>query len=156
MPAQPICWTVKRNCSASPAQLAAVFASMVGLAFLFGIVFATQGLWMILPFAGLELIAVAIAFVCYGRRAADYERIILSAHELSIERVEGARTLQWRFPSAWTRIEVEEAGEAWMQGARVYVVARGERVEIARHLAAPARKTLAREIRLALREAAFA
>jgi uncharacterized membrane protein len=98
MPA-PICWTVKRNCSASPAQLAAVFASIVGLSFIFGIAFATQGLWLILPFVGLELVAVAIAFFCYGRRAADYERITLSEGDLSIERVEGARATRWHFPA---------------------------------------------------------
>src|SRR5262245_1751621 len=93
MPAQPTCWTVKRNCSASPAQLAAVFASMIGLSFIFGVVFAAHGMWLILPFVGLELVAVAIAFICYGRRAADLERITLSEHDLHIERVEGARVL---------------------------------------------------------------
>src|SRR5215467_674033 len=106
MPA-PTCWIIKRNCSASPAQLAAVFASMVGLSFVFGILFATQGLWLVLPFAGLELVAVALAFVCYGRRAADYERITLSEAELLIERAEGVRVASFRFPAAWARVEVE-------------------------------------------------
>src|SRR5215470_5628540 len=107
MPAQPTCWIVKRNCSASPAHLAAVFASMVGLSFLFGIAFATQGLWLILPFAGLELIAVAVAFVVYGRRASDYEQITLTEQDLTVQRVEGARRQEWHFLPSWTRVEVE-------------------------------------------------
>jgi len=156
MPALPTCWTVKRNCSASPAQLAAVFASMVGLSFVFGIAFATQGLWLILPFAGLELVAVAIAFVVYGRRAADYERISLSEQDLAIERVDGARLTNWHFAPAWTRIEVEESGAGWMHRVRVYVCSRGERVEVGRHLAMPRRKALADEMHTALRLVAAA
>jgi uncharacterized membrane protein len=155
MPA-PICWTIKRNCSASPGQLAAVFASMVGLSFVFGIAFATQGLWLILPFVGLEMVAVAIAFICYGRRAADYERITLSEHDLSIERVDGPRTLRWRFPAMWTTVEVDEAGGGWMRRVRVFIVSRAERVEVGCHLAAPGRKALAQELFAALRNPATA
>ena len=156
MPALPTCWTVKRNCSASPAQLAAVFASMVGLSFIFGLAFATQGMWLILPFVGLELVAVATAFICYGRRAADFERITLSAHDLSIERADGGRTLHWHFPTAWARVEVEESGSGWMHRVRVFIVSCEERVEFGRHLAAPGRKLLAQEVFLALRNTAAA
>jgi len=155
MPAQPTCWTVKRNCSASPRLLAAVFASMVGLSFVFGVVFATLGMWLILPFVGLELIAVALAFVCYGRRAVDFERITLAGNEFSIERAEGSRRLRWDFPAAWTRIELEESGSGWMQRVRVFVVAREERVEVGRHLAAHGRKLLAEEMFSALRRTAM-
>lgn len=156
MPASPTCWIIKRNCSASPAQLAAVFASMVGLSFVFGILFAAHGLWLILPFAGLELVAVAVAFVFYARRAADYERITLSEADLLIERAEGARIANWRFPAAWTRVEVEDAEGNRDDRVRVFVVARGERVEVGRHLPAPRRKLLAQEMHSALRDVAIA
>jgi uncharacterized membrane protein len=156
MPVQPICWTVKRNCSASPAQLAAVFASMVGLSFIFGVGFAAQGLWLILPFVGLEMLAVAVAFICYGRRAADYERITLSEQDLSVERAEGTRTLQWRFPAAWARVEREQSGAGWMRTVRVFIVSRGERVEVGRHLPAQRRELLADEMQTALRNLAAA
>ena len=156
MPAQPTSWTVKRNCSASPAQLATVFASLVGVSFVFGVVFATLGLWLILPFVGLELIAVAIAFVCYGRRAADFERITLSPPQLHVERADGARTLHWNFPLAATRIEVEEEGAGWMHRVHVWIVSRGERVEVGRHLPVDRRGDLAREMRAALRGTAVA
>ncbi len=151
MPAHPTSWTVKRNCSASPSQLAAVFASLLGISFVFGVAFATQGLWLILPFVGLELIAIAVAFVCYGRRAADFEKITLSPDQLGIDRVEGARLLHWEFPAYATRVEVEESGTGWMHRVRVWVVSRGERVEVGRHLPAERRGALAHEMRAALR-----
>ena len=34
--------------------------------------FAVLGAWMVLPFAGLETIALAIAFFAMARRAGDY------------------------------------------------------------------------------------
>jgi uncharacterized membrane protein len=156
MPAHPISWTIKRNCSASPAQLAAVFASIVGVSFAFGVAFATQGMWLILPFVGLELIAVAVAFFCYGRGAADFERITLTPSQLTVERAEGARLLHWDFPAAATRVEVEESGAGWMHRVRVWIVSRGERVEVGRHLPVERRGALAREVRAALRGVAVA
>jgi uncharacterized membrane protein len=129
---------------------------MVGLSFFFGVVFAAQGLWLILPFAGLELVAVAIAFVCYGRRAADFERITLADDHVTIERVEGARTVNWRCAAAWARVEVEQGEPSWVDRVRVFIVARGERVEIGRHLPAPRRKLLAQEIISAMRSGAAA
>lgn len=68
-------WLIKRNCSAGPAQLAVVFGSLVAVSFAFGVGFAIFGLWMVLPFVGIELIAVGAAFLCYGWHAADFERI---------------------------------------------------------------------------------
>jgi uncharacterized membrane protein len=37
-------WTIKRNCSATPRQLAWVFASLVAVSFVFGAGFAAFGL----------------------------------------------------------------------------------------------------------------
>jgi uncharacterized membrane protein len=156
MPAHPTSWTIKRNCSASPAQLAAVLASIIGVAFVFGVAFATQGMWLILPFVGLELVAVAAAFFCYGRRAADFERITLSPPQLTVERAEGSRLMHWDFPAAAARVEVEESGAGWMHRVRVWIVSRGERVEVGRHLPVDRRGPLAREVRAALRAAAVA
>ncbi len=33
------------------------------------------GAWLVLPFTGIELLAVGVAFVVYARHAVDYERI---------------------------------------------------------------------------------
>ncbi len=141
-------WTIKRNCSASPRQLALVFASLVALSFAFGAAFAAHGLWLVLPFVGLEVLAVAAAFIVYGRHAADYERIELRDGVVTVRRVDGSRTTEWRAHAAWTRVEAD--------AARVYLAAHGVRIEIGRHLALERRAALARELRQALRKAAAA
>lgn len=142
------CWTIKRNCSASPRQLALVFASIVAVSFAFGAAFAAHGLWLVLPFVGLEVLAVAAAFFVYGRHAADYERIELRDGVVTVRCVDGPRATEWRARSAWTRVESDSA--------RVYLVAHGARIEVGRHLAHGRRQALVHELRQALRTAAAA
>ena len=129
-----------------------VFASIVLLSFLIGVAFAVVGLWLVLPFVGLELLAVAVAFVCYGRHAADFERIEVDAGQIRIERHEGGRVDRARLSATWARVELDEFGGGWMRRARLYIVARGERFEIGRHLPEPRRRDLAQAVRRALRD----
>ena len=60
--------TLKRNCSISPAGLLCVYAALGSVSLAIGIGFAIQGAWLILPFAGLEVVALAVAFFVYARR----------------------------------------------------------------------------------------
>jgi uncharacterized membrane protein len=146
-----VTWLFKRNCSASPTQLAAVFGSLVAVSFAFGAVFAVLGLWMVLPFVGLELVAVAVAFLCYGRHAADIERIELVEDRLTVERVEADRRHRWDFDPRRVRVEVDEQGRGLGARVQVRLASRGEQIEIGRHLLDEKRAELARELRTALR-----
>ena len=47
--------------------------------------FWLQGAWVIMPIAGLELLAVGVAFLVYARHATDGERLILQAGQLLVE-----------------------------------------------------------------------
>ena len=141
-------WTIKRNCSASPAQVAWVFASIVAVSFAFGAVFAAQGLWLVLPFVGIEMLAVAAAFFCYGRRAADYERIEIGGDEIAVEKVEGSQCTVRRLPSPWARVELQRLGRTGR--VTVWLAAGAQRIEVGRHLLDARRMQLAEEMRMAL------
>jgi uncharacterized membrane protein len=148
--AEPATWLIKRNCSASPRLLAGVFASLVAVSFAFGATFAAEGLWMVLPFVGLEIVAVAAAFLCYGRHAADFERIELNDGVLTVERQEGGRSLEFKFDAPWVRVELEERGAGLGKRVRLALACKGQRIEIGRYLVDDRRSTLGREIRGAL------
>jgi uncharacterized membrane protein len=139
---------IKRNCSASPRQLALVFASIVAVSFAFGAAFAAQGLWLVLPFVGVEMLAVAAAFFCYGRRAADYERIEIGGGEIAVEQVEANRRSVRRMPAGWARVEQRRG-----RGGRVtvWLASGAERIEVGRHLLDARRAQLAAELGMALR-----
>lgn len=148
--AEPKTWLIKRNCSASPRQLAGVFASLVAVSFAFGAAFAAEGLWLVLPFVGLEVVAVAAAFLCYGRHAADYERIDLNGRVLKVERQEGGRRLEFSFDAAWVRVELEEHGAHQGRRVRLVLACKGRRLEVGRFLIDERRSALGRELRGAL------
>jgi hypothetical protein len=62
--------------SISPNALLTVFALLAAVTLGIGIGFAALGAWLVLPFAGAEVIGLAIAFVAVARRAArQQERI---------------------------------------------------------------------------------
>ncbi len=142
------CWMIKRNCSASPGQLAAVFASIVAVSFAIGAVFAAHGFWLVLPFVGVETLAVAAAFLCYGRRAADYERIEISGGEIAVEQVEGSQRSVRRLPAPWARVEVKRQGRTGR--VSVWLAAGAERIEVGRHLLDTRRLQLAEELKMAI------
>jgi len=57
-----------RNCSISPAAFAGALALLAVVTLSIGVGFAMMGAWLILPFAGLEVLALGAAFLCYARR----------------------------------------------------------------------------------------
>ena len=69
--------TLRRNCSLNETErwsafwLAALVSALIALAF------AAVGAWPILPFAGLEVAALYVAFRCMSRDAGDYEQVII-------------------------------------------------------------------------------
>lgn len=141
-------WIIKRNCSAGPRELALVFGSLVALSFVISAAFAAFGLWLILPFVGVEALAVAAAFFVYGRRAADYERIEIADGQVCVERLDGSRRTFRKLPAAWIRVEVQRRGEV-----SVWLACSENRVEVGRHLREPRRLRLAEEINSVLRGA---
>ena len=117
----------------SPAGLAKVFAALALLVLAIGAGFATMGAWLILPFAGLEVLLLGAAYVLYARHAADYERIELDAGHVTVEIAEGARTARYEMDGA--KVSLEE-GRVVLRGAK-------EKLEIGRYLGAEARAEVA-------------
>ena len=135
--------TLKRNCSISPAGLLAVFAALAVVSAAIGIGFAIAGAWPVLPFVGLEVAALGVAFVAYARRAADYERIELARGRLHVEVAEAQRRVQVQLDAGRARVVLERSDG---YGARVLLRDAAKEVEIGRHLDAPSRIEVAGEL----------
>jgi uncharacterized membrane protein len=120
----------------SPAGLAKVFAALALVVLAIGAGFAAFGAWLVLPFAGLEVLLLGAAFVLYARHAADYERIEIESGRLTVEVADGSRI---------ARHELERARVALEEG-RVVLRDAKEELEIGRHLGAQARAEVAAEL----------
>jgi uncharacterized membrane protein len=98
-------WTMKRNCSVSPKQFVCFYLSLAVVSLVIAFMLDLIGAWLVLPFTGIELLAVGIAFAIYARHAVDYERIRLFPNRLVIERVSAEQVTQFEFNPRWVRIE---------------------------------------------------
>ena len=138
-------WALRRNCSVTPRQLAAMFVLLSLLSLAVATFFWSQGAWMVLPFSALELLAVAVAFLMYGRHAADGELISLQKGRLVVELEEAGRLTRVEFPGHAVVVDMpadERRLVSLRGGGRVLEVGRFVRQEL--------RPVLARELRWAL------
>lgn len=138
--------TFKRNCSISPQDLlrVLVFAMCVSLGI--ALAFAYFGAWPVLPFAGIEMLALATAFYLNGRHAADYERVALAAGRFLVEASDAGRIERREFDPQWLRLDERRLG------CELHLVLRshGNEIEIGRHLDTERRASLAARLRRTL------
>ena len=58
---------LKRNCSISPSGSMLVFGMIAVVTLGIAAVFAALGAWLVLPFAGIEIVGLAVAFALHER-----------------------------------------------------------------------------------------
>ena len=143
---------VTRKCSIGPGGLAWVFAGLATLSFSFGAVFAVLGSWMILPFAGVEMLAVGTAFVMCGRHANDFERISVAPDSVTVETYDAGLRNTRLFDPRRLRLRLEDG----LSGSRVALTQGGVELELGRHLDRERKAVFARDLGAALRVAAAA
>jgi uncharacterized membrane protein len=144
-PGQEYQWLMRKNCSFSPRQVMLFYLSLTSVSFLFALIFALQGLWVILPFAIVENLMLAGALLYYARHALDRECVALARDELHVYVVDGSRVIHHCFNARWVRLEWRgRLGDAlWLcQGDR--------EIPLGRYLIPERRRAFARELRLAL------
>jgi uncharacterized membrane protein len=140
-------WLMKRNCSVSPRQFVFFYVSLAVFSLAIAFMLVLCGAWLVLPFTGVELLAVGVAFAIYARHAVDYERIRLFPNRLVVEQVSAEHLTQFEFNPRWVRVEPGATPRD-----QIRLVSRGEAVTIGLHLAQYRRAQFADELRLWLRQ----
>ena len=139
--------TLRRNCSLNKVErwrafwLAALVSALIALAF------AAVGAWLILPFAGLELAALYVAFRCLAREADDYEQLIIEGDHLMVESHTRGCVRRFDANRRWTQVIMRDAS-----GRRpITLRSHGKEIEFGTFLSETARLDAARELRDQLR-----
>lgn len=112
--------------------------------------FAAKGAWLILPFAGLEMLALGIAFYIVARRSASWQEIAIEADSILV--IDGSAEKQktkLSFRRAWVRVELEDAV---VKGhpSRLTIGSHGRNVEIGSCLNEEEKQALAVQLRRAV------
>lgn len=141
-------WVLQRNCSLTPRELGAFYLSLCAVSLLIAVGFAVNGAPVVLAFAGIELLVVAVALLVYARHATDGDTLTLQQRELRIEQSAGARLRSTSFRAEWVSVEPCRGG-----GSLIEVCGEGRSVRVGRFLRPELREPFARELRTALRSA---
>lgn len=104
------CFSSRPNCSLTPQGRQFAFGAIAAVIMLVAVVFGWLGYWMILPFAGLEIGALAWAFNSLKKHSSDYESVSIRGNEILIERRQGERLERRTLNSQWAQlVKVESA-----------------------------------------------
>lgn len=76
--------------------------------FSIGLAFSVMGAWMVLPFAGLEVLVVAYAFYYVNQHAQDFESLTIQGDELAIEKKELTTISRTVLNRHWAKVVVRE------------------------------------------------
>jgi uncharacterized membrane protein len=142
-------WLLRRNCSMTPAQLVAFYLSLCAWSIAIAGACWLRGATLVLPFAGVELLAVGAALVLYARHATDRERMVLRPGRLTVECTLGRHTDQVEFAPAWVRVEPAHGDRSLIE-----LSGQGKRISIGRFVRPELRRALADELRAALKRCA--
>ena len=94
-----------------------------------GIAFYIAGAFLILPFAGLEIILVGTCVYLVVQRSYKQEIITLTPEKLKIEKGISKPNQFWEYFRIWALVVVEKPKHPWYP-AHIVITSKGERVPI--------------------------
>jgi uncharacterized membrane protein len=121
------------NCSISWSELVAFYLFTCLVALAVGLFFTLQGLWLVLPFSGLEMVALGLGLHLTSRKVYRKEVITLDQDRTRIEKGVLQVDQCWGFETSWVRLLDEPPG-ASNRRRRLALGAHGKYVEVGNFL----------------------
>ncbi|HSR02572.1 MAG TPA: DUF2244 domain-containing protein, partial [Methylophilaceae bacterium] len=126
------CKVVARpNASLSPDGSLKLLIVLAIVMLVVSIGFIHIGAWLVMPFAGLELLAFATAFYHVNLHAADYESITIEEDRVIVEKRGYRNESSTVFQRYWTQVSLRES---FGGRSALYIGSHGKEVEFGKHL----------------------
>lgn len=106
-----------------------VWLSLFFISFVISTVFLLKGLWMILPFSGLELLSVYIGLYYVTRKTTKTEVITFSDDTVTVEKGHKQCEDTWEYQRHWSKILVRMP-EYRGHPKQVFIRSHGEELEL--------------------------
>ena len=134
------------NCSISWTGLLLFYLFTCVVALAVGLFFTLQGLWLVLPFSGLEMLALGIGLYLTSHKMYRREVITLDPEHTRIEK--GVRCIdqRWQFQTPWIQIR-EELPDCLNPRRKLTISMHGESVEVGGFLANSEKAALAFQLK---------
>lgn len=137
---------IQPNASLTPRWAAAFLASMCAVSFGIAGAFALLGYWMVLPFAGLEMLALAAGLWWSMRDNAYREVVSVTGDQVRVEAGWGRPARRWEFQRQWLQVRLQ-AAERRNRPTRLLIVSSGSGCELGRCLTDEEREEVAERLR---------
>ena len=140
---------IRPHRSMSPRALAVVIILFTVLSLTIALSFLSLGLWLVLPFAGLEVLVVGVVIGLSIRSGEDYEAIAIDDDQVIITLSRNRRTKEHRFQRYWTQVRLTPGGSR-LQPSRLWIGSHGQYIELGRDMTEDGREQLTVRLKRAL------
>lgn len=144
---------IKPNHSMSARNLVASVICLAVVCLTIALSFFSLGLWLVLPFAGLEIFVVGVAVGYTIRRSEDCEIILIDNNTVLVTQRKASRTREQTFQRYWARVRFHP-GATPLRPSCLQLGSHGEFIEIGRDLTHEYKKELSLRLSQVLRNAA--
>lgn len=111
--------------------------------------FFSVGLWLVLPFAGLEIFLVGFVVAYSIRHSQGYERLIITDGEVRITKISPKFSQDHCLQRYWAKLQWRQ-GQSRLHPDRLFIGSHGKFIEIGRDLIEEDRKDFAARLQKAL------
>ncbi len=134
------------NCSITWKELVIFYLFTCVIAIAIGLFFTLQGMWLVLPFSGLEMLALGIGLYVTSRKVYRKEVITLDPDRIRIEKGVQRVAQSWEFKTPWVRI-IDEPRDARNTARKLAIGMHGAVVEVGSFLANSEKDELAFQLK---------
>ena len=144
-----VSFAIRPNRSLPVTGLVALFVGLSALPVAIGIGFAAAGVWMVLPFAALEVAFLGALIYWLYRHVDDGEWIVVDTDRVHVTQRIGTREHHYEFQRHWLRVDLAP-GRTPREPSRLRIGSHGRSLEIGNGITGDDRQRLAAALRQAL------
>jgi len=143
-------FVVKPNQAMSWQSLMLVYACIASVTLTIGVSFYLIGLTLILPFSGIETLALGAALYITAWKGGMQEVILINGDTIVVEQGRQCPERRDTFQRAWAQVVLERSWNSWYP-SRLLIRSHGRQLEIGKFLNEQERQGLAIELGKALK-----
>lgn len=136
---------IMRRHKAAQSSVKVVFLCLGTVTMSIAVGFASYGLWLVLPYAGLECLALGLAYFWLKKQANDFEMIYLENDQIVFESSFSGVHQKVMFNRYWIQISIEQIKA---NRIKVFVGSHGNKLEVGRLLPSVKKRELMNQIKL--------
>jgi len=138
-------YIIRPHRSLSSREAVLVYTGFAAVSLTVGIGFFFMGLSLVLPFSGLELLALAAAFRYCWLKSEIREVVSITGERVTVERGRKCAEEKHEFQRAWVRVQLERPMHPWYP-KRLTLRSHGREVEIGAFLCEEERQAFAQAL----------